>query len=182
MKEKPSKPTESWLEYLEDELDPSLREDYTKLLSHSKADEKVLNDLKRLRGSIQHADTYKKTEFNQRLFDNIVSEINQTPIHSHWRLMATSPKTWGPIAASLILVIGLFSLLRTSNETPSTVVQTVSDKTDWLVQESVQNPEILAQTVNSHKTNGDLALETLAYQTEDMSDAELSQVMDNLLE
>ncbi len=193
MKTKSGKPTESWIEYLEDELDPSLREDYAKLLLNSKADEKILEDLKRLRGSIRHADPYKKSEFNQKLFENIMSEIHHTPVQPRWQIIITQPKTWGPIAASVILFLGLstglvggisqklFSFLNPSSTAPLNMVQTAHDKSDLIVQEAFENPEVLAQTLNLHKTDEDFTLDRLAYHAEDMSDDELAQVMEDIL-
>lgn len=183
MKTKSGTSTESWIDYLEGELDPSLREDYNKLLLNSKKEEKELSDLKQLRESILRADTYKYTDFNQKLFDKIVSDIEQTAILPKWRLSITSSKVWARVAASVVLVVGFLGFFKTINTNNSeSVVESRSDKSDWIVAEAIQNPEVLALTINSHKAGEDLAFETLAYRAEDMSDDELEQIMDEILE
>ena len=145
MKTKPGKPTESWIEYLEDELDPSLKDDFTMLLANSKEDEKTFNDLKRLRSSVKRADPYKKSEFNQKLFDSIMSDVQKTQIHPRWRLAVTNPKTWGSVAASILLVIGFLGLYKTpSKDTETQMGEVSSDKTEGIVQEFANNPDDLA--------------------------------------
>lgn len=177
--------TESLIDFLEGELDPSLRDDYAKLLTHSKEDEKVLADLKRLRASIKHLDPCKNVQadqFNQTLYDNIMSEINGVRVQPKWQLSLLSTKTWGAAAASILLVIGFLGLYKTTLQEKTLQTADLStDKIDWIVQESAKNPEVLAETVNSYKTDEDMAFDALAFKSEGMSDDELSDVMDDIL-
>jgi len=74
-----------WLEYLEGELEPSLKEDLKILLKNSPADRNCLNQLERVKNLVKESDEEALPEdgrYYDDLHDRIMAAIEEEPLAS----------------------------------------------------------------------------------------------------
>jgi hypothetical protein len=172
---------EFWVDYIEKELDPSTQEDLDRLLTHSREDVRLVEDLKNLRSSVKKADpAVKTTEFNQKLFNSIMAETSEAVIEPRWKLYILRPRIIASVAASFIAV--LVGWMITGSISPNQrVVQTTQDN-DWLMQASMNNPTALADIVNDYHSDEDFALDALSQQMGGLSDDEMAARFEEILD
>jgi hypothetical protein len=110
---------EGWLEHLEDELDPNLKEDLKLLLRNSNSDRLVLEELKSIRVLIKSSDEMNLPEsgfYYEALHDKIMASIAEAddakPVSRIFsipaRIRSMSRTTAG--AAGLTLMMGLVAV------------------------------------------------------------------------
>lgn len=173
---------ENWVDFMEEELDPSLHEDFKRLLDHSENDRKVLSDLKRLRGAIEKADKIESKVFNDELFDKIMMKVERTNVQPLWQVRITQPKFIGTLAASAALAIVTVSVLKNiNNKNEPTYAAQEADKAEWIVQESIKNPDVFVDAMNTRIQDDDLVFDALASQFEGLSEDEVGAAVEEIL-
>ena len=189
---------ELWLDYLENEVEPSLREDVELLLEHSAEDKKRLNDWKLLKSSLRRADPLKNVRgtkvsgpatpnsvpFNSALFEKVMGEVHKTKPVPLWRAKALRPRVIGPVAASLVLLVTSTTLLlRTvGRDSSPAVVAQKADTERWLVEAALTDPGALAHTVNNPQSEQDFVMDALAHQLDNLSDDQVKTAVQELLD
>ena len=79
----------AWVDYLEDDLDPSLKQDMELLLKHSAQDRQILQSLKNVKEAVQSIDEAPLPEdgrYYKELHDRIMAEVSQAEIESPKKL------------------------------------------------------------------------------------------------
>jgi hypothetical protein len=71
-----------WIDYLENEVTPTERQDMEMILAHSKSDQEILSGLKAVRASIEELDPIrapKGQDFYQSLHTSIMDAVAELP-------------------------------------------------------------------------------------------------------
>lgn len=172
---------EVWVDYLENELDPSIKEDLSRVLTHSRSDEKFLTGLANLRTSLKKTDaSVKEATFNEALYSSIMSEVEGSKITPRWRIEIFRPQFLIAVAASAVAVI-IGVTLTQLNVTPPSVAEVKGTQNDWLLEASLDDPQALAQTVNDYQADNDFVFEALANKMYGLSDDEVSVRFEELI-
>lgn len=172
---------EIWVDYLENELDPSTKEDFSRVLTHSRNDERFLTGLANLRTSLKKADvSVKGASFNEALYNSIMSEVESSKITPRWRIEIFKPQFLVAVAASAVAVIVGVTLTQLNVTSPS-VAGVKGSQNDWLLEASLDDPQALAQTVNDYQAENDFVFEALANKMYGLSDDEVSVRFEELI-
>ncbi|HVK62365.1 MAG TPA: hypothetical protein VM432_12480 [Bdellovibrionales bacterium] len=113
---------EGWLEHLELELEPNLREDLELLLRNSKSDRNEFASLKATRDLVKKSDDVLLPEsghYYMNLHDRIMSAIeDEAPRTSTMRVKMAHRFSWGAFAGTMTAMLALVSWVSLKTSTP----------------------------------------------------------------
>lgn len=176
---------EIWLDYLEDELDPSLRQDLGLHVESCSQCRKNLNQFqeikKQLKNQIQPLPSEAVFENLQNRIMSRIEKMEPEKKRVHlWR--SSSLITAVATAAMAVLVVtSVFTGIQLKFAKKSSVVQkNINWDEQWMVQNSAGDPEFFSEVIISHENSGDMILEAAAGKLSRMSDREVRMVLDRI--
>lgn len=177
-----------WLEHLEEELEPNLREDLELLLMSSKEDRRVFESLERTRRLVKESDDVALPEsglYYQDLHDRIMSAIDEEQPLPRVSVGARKsrvswPAIFGTVSMSAILgFVTWFS----AGTGPIQVAQMekAGDRLErFIASASPVTPAAFSDSVLSYQSEADVVADALASKLKHMSRAEFDQMLQKL--
>ncbi|MCB0394841.1 MAG: hypothetical protein KDD25_09785 [Bdellovibrionales bacterium] len=178
---------EVWVDYIEDELDPSLKDDLDTYISHSPDLDGTVRDLQFARTQLEkigsEVEIPEDEKFYENLHDKIMARVEKTNVQSPVvvRLFERRTLRWvaGAAAAIVMLVTG-FAVLNNSETIPGKVK--VAKSSNWLIESTVQNPGLIPDTKISPGVENDVLMDAAANKLQKMSDKERESIYKRLAE
>ncbi len=173
-----------WIDYIEDELDPSLRDDLTTLIPHSGENKEILKDYQSIRGNLEKVGKAIEVPTDENYFndfhDRIMARVKNTKMQSPVVVRLFQKRVYRAVAGvALFLIIGS-AIWNTANLTggkPGDIE--VAKSSNWLLESSVKNPEMVPNTVLTPGET-DMVMDAAAEKLDKMSEKEREQVFRRL--
>ena len=176
-----------WVDFLEDELDESLKDDLKKMLEHSPEARESLEELKGLRRAIKSSSEDIKVPEDPAYYaekhDAIMSGIKKSKVQSPVVVKLFQEKTLRVAAAvALIIVSGgiIWESLQMTDKSPQPAGVEMAKSSQWFLESTARNPEVVPQTVITHEGEIDIYMDATAEKLESMSDKEAKDLMQRL--
>lgn len=151
---------EQWIDYLEDELEPSLMEDMSKILDKDEVAQKVLKEYSSIKECLLSDDPAEtllpKIDLNQ-IHNKIMSEIVQTEIHSPWRLKVFTVQNLSMLMLAFVMMFSWVSVNKNYSEFErARQLQTVnSDFTNIIESNGIEDLSVTTDTILTHEDEMD---------------------------
>lgn len=179
-----------WLDYIEGELDPSMRADVELLLKNSTALQEQMKSLKGVRNALRsarEADSRLPEDghYYDKLHDRIMKGVEQTHTQSRGRVqMQKAFQSRKTAYVVVFLAVGLLigkslDSVRVSDRAPLTSAARLQQ---LLLDSSSRDPDVLSDSILSHEDDIDLYLDLASKKMESMGKKEKDQVMKALKE
>lgn len=184
MSEKVSNEESIWLDYVEDLLEPSLKEDMDLLLEHSETDQQIVKGYERVRDLVKFSDEDslpESGEYYANLQSKIMSSISETepePPPAKESKLVRYAVTGGFLAMALAILSYLPLLKSSQQEAGYSVAEVEVNAEDWVLKASLESPEAYSQSALS--TEGDFLAETVDAQLEGMSEKEAKKFLNEI--
>ena len=180
MRDQNGKWDELLVDFMENDLDPSLKDDLRLILERDPQLKRTQDEISSLRKSIKRVDpiTVKKP-FNTKLFDSIMAEVREIEPGSLWYERYVNSRLGGGVAAAvaaLVFSVALFHQTRSGLQVVTEQVVRPLASQDPIMEISAQDPELLTQTVSSHRDNDDMVLDLMASRMESLSATEQDEI------
>ena len=141
---------ELWINYLEGELEPSLKQDLDIQLEHSLEAQKLISEYKKLKleiKSLGHAQSFSQ-EYHDQLHDKIMDKVSHKSIQSPIFSLHHQKNKLLVMAASLLLVLGsifAWNLHQSGNLLNSQEDVAVSPIGEWMLEKKDDNSKLLEE-------------------------------------
>jgi hypothetical protein len=177
---------EVWIDYIEDELDPSMKDDLDTYISHSPELDSEVKDFQMVRSQLEDLGSHYKVpedeEFYNRLHDKIMARVENTQMQSNVVVQLTRKRTLkyaGAIAASLVMAISAWVVYE-QNSVPSNVK--VAKSSNFLLENTAKNPDAIPETNINPALESDMLIDAAASKLKRMSDSERENLYKKLAE
>lgn len=176
-----------WIDFLEGEVDPSLREDLARMLQNKPAAQAAVNDYARIKKGVKKTNDIKLNlddQYFENLHSKIMTAVETQTAPKEAEVIPLIRRRWVPVAAAAALVIvlgGVFvnHVKDLQGQKPADKVARVSQ--DWLIQTSAKNPGAFSETVISNEDDSDLLMDATARKLDRMSDDEAKKIINELI-
>ena len=141
---------ELWINYLEGELEPSLKQDLDIQLNHSLEAQEVISQYKRLKSEIKGLDSVPSfsQEYHDKLYNRIMDKISHKSIQSPIFFLQHQKNKLLAMAASFLLVLGsifAWNLHQSENTLNNQEDVAVSPIGEWMLEKQDDNSQVLKQ-------------------------------------
>jgi anti-sigma factor RsiW len=172
---------ELWLDYVEGELDPSLKSDLKLHLQDCSTCQKNFSEFKTVRTVIQKASEFEmpSDEFFNKLEGKIMASLDQ-PVAWTRRITIPSISSVAAIAALFLIILG--GLYKTMNFKEVSSSQTAQSKLEeqFIVQAANNDPEAISEAMISHQDVQDVVMNATAEKLSHMTDRDVARVFKNM--
>lgn len=180
---------ERWIDFLEDELERSLKEDLSIIATHSEEDQKLLKSLQKTRHLLETAGPYETSipideAYYDSLHDKIMQNIEVQEVASPVVANFQKHMVQYAVAACLLIVSGI-SLYAPMMEFfgPSKAAKVAKiNKPDWILEETNPIEANFSDTVLTYEDENDFILDTTANEIKGLSDKKLREVFDKAIQ
>lgn len=166
-----------WIDYMENELDETLRQDLLLHLNGCSSCQENLKGFEAVRKSFVKREVVREPNFDaihNKIMQRVQNEVIEAPEFS-WRHQWWTVAT----AACLVLVMGgvVYKNTSPSPERPSYSI-TADDK--LIVENASQDPQVFGDILLSHQESEDLVFDIAAEKLSHMSDKEVGTVFEKM--
>jgi anti-sigma factor RsiW len=183
---------ELWLDYVEGEIDPSMKSDLKLHLQNCTTCQKNFSEFKTVRTGIQKTSDPQipSDEFFKTLELKIMASLdNQVSENHHVASVAVSrvyaytrqyTKSIAAVAALFLLILG--GLYKTMNFKEASSPQVAQSKLEeqFIVQAATNDPEAISEAMISHQDVEDVVMNATAEKLSRMSDRDAAQALKNM--
>ena len=162
-------PAEQWLDYVDGDIDESLKEDLTLHVAHCPVCQGHLKEFQAIGSVLEREDKLPDDEFFQHLEGKIMAKVGglQMPTAARvfrWRNVSTGTWAMAAIFTFLITLPAVFSVIRNSQMNfLNRTVEVVDSSDRWMVETSEKDIAMFGDVINSHESADDLVLDSAAH-------------------
>jgi len=171
---------ELWLDFAEDELDPSLKGELSLHIVGCTSCQKQLKEFQAIQSSLKVKDDIPDDDFFQHLEGKIMAKVATEGIAAQYM-----PRAWRAHSRRALTIMVLFLLVVTGplllknirhlNKTNEVSVANTEAADEWMVQTSNQDLGAFGDVINAHENTADLLLDASAHKMANLDESELRQ-------
>jgi anti-sigma factor RsiW len=182
---------ELWLDYVEGELDPSLKSDLKLHLQNCSTCQRNFSEFKTVRTAVQKTSGVElpSDEFFKKLEGKIMASLDNSDIRNgaatevrHVAFAWIERFTIPVAAAAALFLLILGGLYKTMNfkEVSSTQMAQSKLEEQFIVQAANNDPEAISEAMISHQDVEDVVMDSTAEKLSHMTDRDAARILKNL--
>lgn len=199
------KDEEFWTDFVEGEIDDSLKEDVELLLKRdtavATAYKSLVEDIQKTKDIVESASVQDELpqddEYYKKLHSQIMAKVGQVEVLSFEEIEKEEHQVeenvfrlpsylmMGGVAALFVAVLSVLLFQNTQNGNQgfkNVANQQEASEKDWLLRASADNPEVFAESILSVESQEDFVSKAAEKKVEQLSDEELKKIIDDIIE
>jgi hypothetical protein len=179
-----------WVDFMEDDIDESLKEDLSLILEHSKAKKDILTDFRAIREIVAASDLQVDENPGRfsRIQNNVMSRIQQLDMEPSFAVgpFRSLIPSQAYLLAGLMTLVVAFSIVFTEHTknrmdgTQETSAQEMARAQEWLIEDSLLGSEPIANTILEYRDQNDLLQKDVVEALSTMSEEEVNDALNGL--